>query len=397
MEAIDGGTTCVLDFAHMNWTPDHSKCRLTDAVAMLLSYLRIGKQALAGVITSGIRSTFAYAPTVVPNVAPENLLPGWLMLNLELLTRSKFISAHDSRVKMGFGFDFYFMPKDFVLEAFHQVRSMGIRTVTSHWARFPGNVDNNLPSLLDSYGILDNRIILSHVGGATVEDAQIIQKAGAYVSASPSCESTMGLGPPVCFRDDFPGFDSQCSLGVDSHHATCGSMANEMRAALLIARSSNVTKNLAQGTFPDRVCRTAHDAYVMGTIRGARALGMEDQVGSIKVGKKADIAIFDTMSTAMAVAAQHDPITAIVMHSGVSDVDTVIVDGIVRKRNGKLLPAPAVIWVEKEGEFVEAKRAFEWRDVVPHVLDTQRRFVARLPEHDMEGLKAYTRSLYNIP
>lgn len=319
------------------------------------------------------------------------------MPNLALLAKSKHISPKDSRVTMGFGFDFYFLPKEFVLDIFRRVRSFGIRTVTSHWARFPGNKDNNLPSLLDSYGILDDRIVLSHVGGATSEDAEIIRKAGAFVSASPSVETTMGLGPPLSFRDDFPGLDSVCSLGVDSHHATSSSMANEMRAALLLARSADIAKNLAGGKVPDKVCRTAHDAYIMGTIRGARALGMEDQVGSIKVGKKADIAIFDTMSTSMAGAAQHDPVTAIVMHSNIGDVETVIVDGIVRKRNGKLLLVSSVTWEESKGDFTEVEGTLEWREIVPHVLDTQRRFVNKLPEHDMGALKTFTRSLYNIP
>ncbi|KAK2606065.1 hypothetical protein QQS21_003583 [Conoideocrella luteorostrata] len=384
LEAIDAGTTTVLDFAHMNWTKDH------------------GKQALAGTITSGIRSVFAFAPTVTLKQAypkPEitDLLPDWFMPTLEQLVQSKHIKTDDARVSMGFAFDYYFMPQDVVIDIFSKVRSLGIDIVTSHWARFPGQVDNNLPRLLKSYGLLDERIVLSHVGGATVEDVQLLNEAKAFASASPSVEMTMGLGPPVCFRHDLPNMDSVCSLGVDCHHSTSGSMVNEMRVGLLSARGAHAVQSLADGVVPDKVCRTAHDAYIMGTIQGARALCMEDQIGSIKVGKKADLVIFGTDSPAMTGAAHYDPVKAIVMHSSIADVDMVIVDGVIRKRNGKLLPAPGVIWSDSNEEFIETGTTISWKEISAAVLETQQRFVSKLPEFDMEQLKAFVRGLYNIP
>jgi cytosine/adenosine deaminase-related metal-dependent hydrolase len=79
------------------------------------------------------------------------------------------------------------------------------------------------------------------------------------------------------------------------------------------------------------------DALMMGTLRGARALCMEKDIGSIEVGKKADLMIFDALSPAMACAAQHDPVMAIVPPSTIRDINTVLVDGEVRKKKQQAL------------------------------------------------------------
>lgn len=385
IEAIEAGTTTVLDFAHMNWTKDHAK------------------HALSGTLSSGIRSVFALAPTVTlqgmapPTVTDEGMIPAWFMPLLKQLSESPCLRSHLSTVSVGLGFDYFFLPKEVVLDIFAEAKSYGVQTITSHWARFPGQTANNLPALLRGYGILDKSIVLSHVGGACKHDADIIKEAGAFVSASPTVEMTMGLGPPVCFRDDL-ALDSNCSLGVDSHHATSGSMVSEMRGALLAARGRDVEAQLASGNMPDKVCRTAHDAFIMATIQGARALQMEDKIGSVTVGKKADLAIFNANSPAMLGAAQRDPVTAVVIHSSVADVDTVIVNGSVKKRRGKMLPIGSVVaWDSEEADFVATQKGLAWSDITAAVLDTQKRFVARLPQFDMESLRSFTRQLYGFP
>lgn len=74
----------------------------------------------------------------------------------------------------------------------------------------------------------------------------------------------------------------------------------------------------------------------MGTIQGARAVNMEDQIGSLAEGKLADIVVFDATSPSMICAAQQNPLAAILLHSSVRDVRMVIVDGIIRKECGAL-------------------------------------------------------------
>ncbi|KAJ8087288.1 hypothetical protein PM082_006118 [Marasmius tenuissimus] len=74
-------------------------------------------------------------------------------------------------------------------------------------------------------------------------------------------------------------------------------------------------------------------AFNLGTIKGARAIGMEENVGSVGAGKLADLVVFDADSPGMICAAQSDRIAA-VLFSTVADISTVIVDGVVRKMNG---------------------------------------------------------------
>jgi cytosine/adenosine deaminase-related metal-dependent hydrolase len=73
----------------------------------------------------------------------------------------------------------------------------------------------------------------------------------------------------------------------------------------------------------------------MGTINGARVAGLAGRVGSLTPGKKADVVLLDARAVNM--AAFHDATTAVTLCADVSNVDTVIIDGELRKRGGRLL------------------------------------------------------------
>lgn len=73
----------------------------------------------------------------------------------------------------------------------------------------------------------------------------------------------------------------------------------------------------------------------LGDIDGAKVAGIADYTGSITPGKKADLAIID--GSAVNVAPIIDPVAAVVCAADISNVDTVIVNGVIVKRNGKLL------------------------------------------------------------
>jgi cytosine/adenosine deaminase-related metal-dependent hydrolase len=88
---------------------------------------------------------------------------------------------------------------------------------------------------------------------------------------------------------------------------------------------------------------SAYDVLEFATINGARALGLEAEIGSLKVGKKADIVVVDPKSasctpwdSAEQSSGGMDPVTVLV-HSSGANVDTVIVDGRLLVSNGNLL------------------------------------------------------------
>lgn len=325
-----------------------------------------------------------------------DLIPGWFVPILEKLAKTKVLTDTDSRVRMGFGFDLYFLPKDVVVGLFEKVKLLGVKVVTSHYVRHNGEESLRVPQVLKDYGLLERGIVLSHAGGATADDAKLMSEAGAYVSATPSTEAAMAVGPPVVFRGDLPGMDSVCSFGVDCHSITSSSMVNDMRMGLQYARGINSTENLLQNRLPKEIYHTTHEVFNMGTLGGARALCMESEIGSIEVGKKADLVVFSATSPSMLGAAQQDPVMAVVLHSSPRDVEDVIIDGVVRKRGGKLLPVESVEWDDGVDEFVPTGKQVGWSEVASRVLDIQQRFLSKRSKHDMSQVEEAVTTLFQI-
>lgn len=358
---------------------------------------------MAGCITSGIRTIFAFAPSMtlktaqLPKIEFEDLLPDWFFPSLERLSTALSSIRERSRVTLGLGFDFYFLPKDVVQGIFSRAKSLGVHLVTSHWARFGGENDLDLPGLLKSYHLDDHRVVLSHANGATQEDLATLNENEKWsMSSSPSAEMTLGMGLPVGFRDQNKNNDVSCSIGTDCHCLSSSSMVNEMRLGLMAARGFDSVRKHDEGKYPRSVWRTSIDAYLMGTIRGAQALGLADKIGSIEEGKQADLIVFDALSPAMLAAAQQDPVTAIIMHSSAADIDTVIVGGVVRKQGGKLVPMPAVAWDEGQAKFSESRSSWDWKEIARQVLAIQGRFIAKLPGFDLPKLREAISSLYGM-
>lgn len=322
-------------------------------------------------------------------------LPDWVMEAFEQLAASKALTDPQSRVQLGFGWDFHFLPQEVTKSIFAKVRSLGAKVITSHFIRHLLDLDGeSLVSKLHSAGLLKNDVVLSHAGGATADDVKLLRGANCFVSATPNTEEAMQVGPTVPFRKDLPGINDICSLGVDCHSATSSSLVNEMRQVLQMARGRDSEEHIQNGRRPADVRRKTAEVFNMGTIHGARALRMDGDIGSIKVSKKADLVLFDALSPSMYCAAQHDPVLAIVLHSSIRDVDTVIVDGQIRKRGGKLLPVG--IASRGQDDFKETGAVVEWTEVADRVLQMQKRFVANMPRYKLLEVEAAIRKNWGL-
>jgi cytosine/adenosine deaminase-related metal-dependent hydrolase len=88
----------------------------------------------------------------------------------------------------------------------------------------------------------------------------------------------------------------------------------------------------------------------MATINGARAMGIEDQVGSIEVGKRADFIVIDMDKPHLTPAP--DPVSTIVYAAHGSDVDTVVIDGQLVMQSRKVLT------LDEESILGDARRRF---------------------------------------
>ena len=294
----------------------------------------IAKEALSATVSSGIRSIFCYSPTQrVLSWSPFQLetdpLTPSVLSTLDELAQSSPYGA--GRVEIGLGFDSYHLPKPQVEGLFKRAKAGGIRLITSHYVRNAQYSFASLPELLHTYGLLDSSVLLSHCTGASELDAMLIRDASAHVASTPSTEIQMAMarGISLCLDDSLShtGVQQQCSLGVDCHSNNANSVVAEMRIVLQIARGRRNERLLAQDKAPRHLDVRVQDVYNMGTIQGARAIGLEDQVGSIAVGKKADLVIFSGISPAMICAAQAESLAAVVMHSAPVDIEYVLVDG----------------------------------------------------------------------
>ena len=124
---------------------------------------------------------------------------------------------------------------------------------------------------------------------------------------------------------------------------------------------------------------TVAEAYNLATIRGARAAKMGDRVGSIAEGKQADLVVFSGTSPGMVGAAQHDPVAAIILHSNPSDIEYVIVDGVVRKSAGKLVN----VNVDKRAQGHIDQPKLSWEDVASQVIERRVVLQKKIEQIDM--------------
>jgi 5-methylthioadenosine/S-adenosylhomocysteine deaminase len=114
-------------------------------------------------------------------------------------------------------------------------------------------------------------------------------------------------------------------LGSDGAYVNCSvDMVEQMKFAALI---QNVTHL-------DPTFMSAERVLEMATIKGARAIGLEHEIGSLEAGKRADIAVFDLDRPHVTVA--NRPVSALVFSAHGTDVDTVLVNGEIVLRQGEL-------------------------------------------------------------
>ena len=129
-------------------------------------------------------------------------------------------------------------------------------------------------------------------------------------------------------------------------------MFREMQAALLFVRGKEVRNNAMRGNsqFTSMPVKS-REALIWATRNGARAFGLDKEIGSLTPGKKADVVMLRGNDINMAPV--WDPIYSIVEIAGAGNVDTVIIDGIVRKQAG-LLTFPADVLIKRQAELAES-------------------------------------------
>ncbi len=172
--------------------------------------------------------------------------------------------------------------------------------------------------LLDDIGLLNDRLIAAHCLFLDEEDFSRVGAAGINVAHIPKGNATGGTAAPTSrLRRE----GARITLATDNMHAD---MVEVMRWGLNIGR-------LQEGAVTD--FWQPEDVFEMATIGGARAMGLADDIGSLELGKKADLVIFNFEQIHLTPAT--DPLGTLVHVGQGRDVETVIVDGRVVVENGR--------------------------------------------------------------
>jgi 5-methylthioadenosine/S-adenosylhomocysteine deaminase len=176
------------------------------------------------------------------------------------------------------------------------------------------------PAFLAKAGALNERSVLAHCGWITKEEVGSIAKAGASVSHNPVSNMKLATGG-ACPVPEFLDAGVAVGLGTD------GGASNN---TLDMFESMKFTALLHKHLRWDPRLLPAQTVFDMATRGGARALRLEGQIGSIEVGKRADLALVSLDSPRM--RPLHDPVSQLVYAARGSDVFATIVDGRVLKR-----------------------------------------------------------------
>jgi cytosine/adenosine deaminase-related metal-dependent hydrolase len=176
---------------------------------------------------------------------------------------------------------------------------------------------------LDSIKFLNKRLLAAHCVWLDDKDIRLLKQNNVKIAHQPSSNMYLASG----FAPIPKMLAEGITVGIGSDDPNCNDSVNmliEMREAALIHKAHNL----------DASCITAEQVMEMATIGGAKALGMENQIGSLEVGKKADIIILDLQAPHL--RPMHHLPSVLVYQARGTEVETVIVNGKILMEHRKL-------------------------------------------------------------
>lgn len=195
--------------------------------------------------------------------------------------------------------------------------------------------------LLEREGVLGRRLLAAHCVVVDPDEIEILAAHDVAVAHCPRSNAYVGCG--IAPLADLRGAGLRVGIGTDGVSSTPShDFFDELRAAVMTAR--------ARERRPDAL--TAAEALDLGTLGGARALGLADEIGSLRAGKRADLNVVSLAGSPYVPV--EDPAAAVVFGGAPARVLATFVDGVPR--------------YERAG--------FEWRGLVARASDARRAMLA---------------------
>ncbi len=307
LESLDAGVTTTVDWSHGLQTTQHA-----DAAVDALESVP-GRFVLAyGNIQAGPwewSTTPEFRDFVSRRITPGNDMLGFQM-----------------------AFDVTGDPEFPERAAFEVARELGV-PVTTHAGVWGATSDDGI-RLMHDHGFANADTIYVHAATLNEDSYQRIAATGGTVSVSTESEQSCGQGYPptwVLRNHDIP-----VSLSMDTSVWWSADLFSAMRSTLGADRSREHLEAHAKGETCTHCTLRADQVVEWATIGGARALGLQDSVGSIEVGKKADLLLIKNDHSPV-MFPMLNPYGHVVFQAQRGDVHTVVVNGRVVKHAHKLV------------------------------------------------------------
>jgi cytosine/adenosine deaminase-related metal-dependent hydrolase len=177
------------------------------------------------------------------------------------------------------------------------------------------------PRLLAEHGLLGPDVVAAHCTHVDAEEIALLARSGTGVVHCPRSNAWLGCG--IAPLAELRGAGAAVGLGTDSPASTPSfDFFDELRAAVLAAR--------ARERRPDALSATA--ALELGTLGGARALALEEEIGSLAGGKRADLTVVSLDGSPY--FPWEDPAAAVVFGGSPERILLTLVGGEVRYEKG---------------------------------------------------------------
>jgi len=328
LELLKGGTTSIIDFGSVKYEDEIFKA----------------------MYKSGIRGA---SGKILMDLNEE--VPRGLRENTE-----KALSESEALLKKWHGKDerlFYMVTPRFVLScsedclkaAVEQAKEYGVK-IQTHASESKDEVKlvkerTGLRNVeyLHKIGMTGNNVILAHCIWLTDDEMKLLAETGTHVAHCPSANLKLASG--IAKVPELLKLGVNVSLGADG--APCNNNLDvfvEMRHAALIQKARLLNPSVM----------SAEEVVEMATINGAKALGLEKEIGSIEAGKKADITLISLKHPRLRPFTKyHDPVSTIVYATQSSDVDYTIINGKIIVDKGKVMTINEDEVVKKMDKIVE--------------------------------------------
>ena len=193
--------------------------------------------------------------------------------------------------------------------------------------------------MADRNGLFDVPAIAAHCVQVTDEDIAILKGKKVSVVTNPASNMKLGNG--------FAPIGKMVEMGVNVCLGTDGAASNN---SLNMFRELGLLTLIHKGVNKTPQCISAREGFRIATLNGAKALGLEEETGSIEAGKKADLAILDLNTPSL--TPRNNLIAGLSYSANGSEVETVIIDGKIVMENRKVLTMDEELVYKKINEII---------------------------------------------